>query len=144
MLLSLRDRERSEADLPPPQEFRVLIHDGLSHGATVGMKAPPLSALEREIREEHPPARRQFRLPKSLKTRQSDQYRDSVAGFEGRWLGGFARVGETPYVVVVQTRYAAIEIVTRWLWRLVACSAAFLTIGLAVLFVGFPSLRRRM
>jgi hypothetical protein len=30
-----------------------------------------------------------------------------VPGFEGRWLAGFAPVGDTGFVVIVQTRYGA-------------------------------------
>ena len=35
-------------------------------------------------------------------------YRDPVVGFGGRWLAGFAPVGNTDSVVVVQTHYSAI------------------------------------
>jgi hypothetical protein len=36
-----------------------------------------------------------------------DAHRDPVHGFEGHWLAGFAPVGETGFVVIVQTRYDA-------------------------------------
>ncbi|MGC4087906.1 MAG: protein kinase [Polyangiaceae bacterium] len=135
-LLSLRDRERAEASGPLPNEFRVLIHDGLRHGATAPARAPELDRFAREFAAEAPESRRQFRVSEPRQQALSDDYRDLVPGFEGRWLSGFARVGETNCVVVVQSRYESVALVTTWLWLTLGSAAAFLG-ACFVLFVVF-------
>jgi hypothetical protein len=137
-LLALRDRERNEAEQPMPKHFRVLIHEGLEHGTTRDIAGPPLTALHREIEVEDADQRHQFQL-QSQTTLGSDDHRDPVPGFEGRWVAGFARVGQTDYVVVIQTRYEAIDIVKRWLLRSFGWSLAVLVIGLSM---GFAAVRR--
>ena len=55
-----------------------------------------------------------------------------VPGFEGRWLAGFAPVGETGFVVIVQTRYdAAVEPNTRLSRRLAWRGSAVILVWLA-------------
>jgi hypothetical protein len=137
-LLALRDRDRNEAEQPLPKQFRVLIHEGLEHGSTSDIAAPELAAISREIEAEDAEERHQFRL-QSGATLGSDDHHDPVPHFEGRWLAGFSRVGETDYVVVIQTRYEAIDIVKRCLLRSIGWSLALIVIGLAV---AFAALRR--
>src|SRR5439155_16117851 len=58
--------------------------------------------------------------------------RDPVPGFEGRWLAGFAPVGDTGFVVIVQTRYdAALKPNTRLLRRLAGRGSAVILVWLA-------------
>ena len=45
-----------------------------------------------------------------------DAHRDPVRGYEGRWLAGFAPVGDTGFVVIVQTRYDAAVAPNARLW----------------------------
>ncbi len=137
-LLALRDRARTEAELPLPKDFLVLIHERLAHGSTRDIAGPQLAILSREIAAEEPGQRQQFRLQRGA-TLGSDDHRDPVPGFEGRWLAGFARVGQTDYVVVVQTRYQAIEIVKGWLLRSFGWSVAVVVTGAAI---AFAALRR--
>jgi hypothetical protein len=55
-----------------------------------------------------------------------------VPGFEGRWLAGFAPVGDTGFVVIVQTRYdAAVQPNTRLARRLVWRGSAAILAWLA-------------
>jgi hypothetical protein len=82
----------------------VILHDGLTHGAGIVMDSPRLREL-RATRTE----RNQLRWidPEPI---TDDAHRDPVPGFEGRWLAGFAPVGDTGFVVIVQTRHdAAVE-----------------------------------
>jgi hypothetical protein len=46
-----------------------------------------------------------------------DAHRDPLPGFEGRWLAGFAPVGSTGFIVIVQTRHDALVESTARLWR---------------------------
>ena len=50
----------------------------------------------------------QLRPAEPERVRTAEDYRDPLPGHGGRWLAGFAPVGDTGFVVVVQTRYAAV------------------------------------
>jgi len=86
------------------------------------------------ITKEEPDDRRQFRLQKEGSGEFSDDHADPVKGYEGRWLAGFARVGETDQIVIVETRYAAVTTLKDYLWRVVASAGVLLALGFAVVF----------
>jgi len=103
-LLGLRDRSRAEAASPAPEEFRVLVHEGLQQGDSARVDA---NFGRRLYTAWGPPRAAAVQLadrPGPISLTEQD-YRDPVAGFEGRWLAGAAPVGGTGLVVVVQTRY---------------------------------------
>ncbi|HEX7842251.1 MAG TPA: CHAT domain-containing protein [Kofleriaceae bacterium] len=123
MAVIVAPRDRSRATTEGEGDYVVVLHDGLTHGAGIAVDSPRLREL-RATRTE----RNQLRWidPDPI---TDDAHRDPVPGFEGRWLAGFAPVGDTGFVVIVQTRYdAALEPNTRLLRRLVAWGggAAFL------------------
>ena len=74
-----------------------------------------------------------------------DSHRDPVPGFEGRWLAGFASVGSTGFVVIVQTHYdAALAPHARLSRRLaVRVGGATLTWVMVFCFVLWAVARRR-
>ena len=114
MAVMVAPRDRSRASTVGEGDYVVILHDGLTHGVGIAMDSPRLREL-RATRTE----RNQLRWidPDPI---IEDAHRDPVPGFEGRWLAGFAPVGDTGFVVIVQTRYdAALEPNTRLLRRLV-------------------------
>ncbi|HET7541805.1 MAG TPA: protein kinase [Polyangiaceae bacterium] len=143
MLVSLRDRERYEPNVPTPGQLRVLVHQGLPHGKSVTIDGPELARWVREIEQEEPAQRRQFRLPSPDQTRSSDDHRDPVRGFSGRWLAGYARVGETNQLVIVQTSYSILAGPQQLLRRTLECSGALLALGFCGVFAGVRALRKR-
>jgi hypothetical protein len=62
-----------------------------------------------------------------------DAHRDPVRGFEDRWLAGFAPVGATGFVVIVQTRYdAAVKPNARLSRRLASRMSAVILVSIVV------------
>jgi hypothetical protein len=104
MAVVVAPRDRSRFTKQGEGEYVVILHEGLTHGAEVVIESPRLREL-RVARTE----------PKQLRWVATDpitddSHLDPVPGFEGRWLAGFAPVGDTGFVVIVQTRYdAAVE-----------------------------------
>jgi hypothetical protein len=104
MAVVVTPRDRSRATTEGEGEYVVMLHEGLAHGAEVVIESPRLREL-RVTRTD----RKQLRWvdPEPI---TDDAHRDPVPGFAGRWLSGFAPVGDTGFVVIVQTRYdAAVE-----------------------------------
>ena len=64
-----------------------------------------------------------------------------MPGYEGRWLAGFAPVGDTGFIVIVQTRYDAAVQPNARLWR-IAQVGGFILMG-AVIWVGLLGYARR-
>ncbi len=136
VLVAPRDRSRATPD--GAGEYVVILHGGLTHGAEVAAASPRLREVAVPRTE-----RNQLRWidPGPI---TDDAYRDPVAGFEGRWLAGFAPVGDTGFVVIVQTRHdAAIEPST-WLWRIAKAGLVILaSVVLGVAVQGGVRRRRR-
>jgi serine/threonine-protein kinase len=86
---------------------------------------------------------RQLDLPDpSLAIPPDDDYRDPVAAvdktYEGRWIAGFAPVGNTGFVVVVQQRFDdAVSLEASTFWRLALWSALASLVALAILGIVF-------
>jgi hypothetical protein len=113
MAVIVAPRDRSRTTTEGEGEYVVILHDGLTHGAGIAMDSPRLREL-RATRTE----RNQLRwiAPDPI---TDNAHRDPVPGFEGRWLAGFAPVGDTGFVVIVQTRHdAALKSNTRLSRRL--------------------------
>jgi hypothetical protein len=119
-------RDRSRATTVGEGDYVVILHDGLTHGAGIAIDSPRLREL-RATRTD----RNQLRWidPDPI---TDDAHRDPVPGFEGRWLAGFSPVGDTGFVVIVQTRYdAALEPNTRLSRRLAWRGSAVILVWLA-------------
>ncbi|HEX6765814.1 MAG TPA: hypothetical protein VF103_10065, partial [Polyangiaceae bacterium] len=142
-VVSLRDRERDEASLPLPREFRVLIHKNLRHGDAVPISIPELDRLADGIGAEKPDDRQQFHLRERSDLMSSTDHHDPIPGYGGRWLAGFARVGQTDQVVIVQTRYDTITVIEEYLWRVLGCAALLVVFGFAIVATALPTLHRR-
>jgi hypothetical protein len=104
MAVVVAPRDRSRDTTKGEGDYVVLLHEGLPHGAELVIDSPRLREL-RATRTERNPLR--WPAPEPI---TDDAHRDPVPGFEGRWLAGFAPVGDTGFVVIVQTRRdAAVE-----------------------------------
>jgi hypothetical protein len=126
MAVVVAPRDRSRDTTKGEGEYVVLLHEGLPHGAEVVIDSPRLREL-RVTRAERNQLRRLYPEPIP-----DDAHRDPVPGFEGRWLAGFAPVGDTGFVVIVQTRYdAALKPNTRLSSRLAWRSSAVILVWLA-------------
>jgi hypothetical protein len=126
MAVVVAPRDRSRDTTKGEGEYVVLLHKGLPHGAEIVIESPRLRDL-RVTRAE----RNQLRWldPEPI---TDDTHRDPVPGFEGRWLAGFAPVGDTGFVVIVQTRYdAALKPNTRLSRRLAWRGSAVILVWLA-------------
>ena len=78
--------------------------------------------------------------PSDLLWEPADDYRDPVGAaleeYRGRWIAGFAPVGNTRFVVIVQQRYKEALKLDPSLWRnLVAWSALVIGLAMAILVV---------
>ena len=78
--------------------------------------------------------------PSDLLWEPADDYRDPVGAaleeYRGRWIAGFAPVGNTGFVVIVQQRYEEALKLDPSLWRnLVAWSALVIGLAMAILVV---------
>ncbi len=90
-LLVRRDRDRP--DQPMPDDWLVMLHDGLVHGELDVV--PDVGGLRR-LSEAAGAAR-------GAVSEETD-YRDPIPGFSGRWVAGLAAVRGAPAAVVIQTR----------------------------------------
>lgn len=100
-LLGPRDRDRNIKHLP--SDFTFLVHQGILdrveyvlHDAASPTPLTALSASKDPCE--------QFKLRRVTPMTWTN-YRDPVPGFDGRWLAAIAPVGQTGYLVVVQTRF---------------------------------------
>jgi hypothetical protein len=101
MAVVVAPRDRSRHTTEGEGEYVVILHERLAHGAGVPISSPRLNEL-RVPRQDSEQLR--WIDPEPI---TDDAHRDPVPGYEGRWLAGFAPVGDTGFVVIVQTRYDA-------------------------------------
>jgi len=136
VIVAPRDRSRDTAE--GEGDYVVLMHEGLPHGAEIVIDSPRLREL-RVTRTERDQLRRLEPRPIT-----DDTHRDPVSGFEGRWLAGFAPVGDTGFVVIVQTRYdTAVEPNARLSRRLASRTGAVLLAWLGLCVIGVWLYRRK-
>jgi hypothetical protein len=97
VLVAPQDRSRTDPDVAG--KYFIVLHDRLPHGAGVSIESSRLQHL-RVNRTERDQLRWTDPVPIT-----DDAHRDPMPGFEGRWLAGFAPVGKTGFIVIVQSRY---------------------------------------
>jgi serine/threonine-protein kinase len=127
-------------DIDSPEErhkdqYVVLYHPGYGRGADA-VDFPYLTKIPRQPDEL---LRQQSPLSDSnLWVFQDDNYRDPVASvakeYAGRWIAGFAPVGNTGFLVVVQQRFEdAVSLEAATLWNLALWSALASLVAIAIL-----------
>jgi hypothetical protein len=104
-VLGPRDRERTEANLPLPNDFTFIVHPGLARGQAVPLLQPEPAAIRAALGisvNSDPNANLgSLRYAPPLRI---DHYRDPVPGFDGEWSAVIAAADESGYLVAVQSR----------------------------------------
>lgn len=147
VLVAPRDRER---DSPYPESSHlILLHPDYENGEAAAIENEQIRKLDEASRSPSLRIERPLGLPPPDLVTSSDDYEDPVAKkyprYAGRFLAGFAPVGNTGYVVVVQTREDEALSAERTLgrkllqWALISGSPG----ALLMLFAASYELRRR-
>lgn len=124
---------------PPIESYTVFVHEGIPKNST---NAFPIE--QKQLRAI--PTRRdagsifQFPLPPRTEDSMNPAYEDPMAKvnvtYSGRWLAGFAPVGNSEWIVIVQQRYSeSIQPVKETLFRL----ALWTGIALGLLLLVFSA-----
>jgi serine/threonine-protein kinase len=143
-LVAPRDRERGGW---PEVSHMILLHPRYGYGEADPLSSAQVEMLDRasqgRLRIEQP-----LRLPSSSLVTSSDDYRDPAAErhpeFAGRWIAGFAPVGNTGIVVIVQTPHDVLGLEAQFGGQMVmwTCVSAVPS-GLLMLFAAWHQRRRR-
>jgi serine/threonine protein kinase len=100
-LLGPLDSERNEA--APPPDFAILVHEGLADGVDHALREPsPKELIERFGASDDYCVQLESRKVAPLSMLD---YRDPVPGFSGPWLATIAPIGQTGFMVIVQTQH---------------------------------------
>jgi serine/threonine protein kinase len=143
VLIGPRDRDRNAASIASRGDYIVLVHDKICSGCSTRLPTPLANALREKfgsIRSED-----QFAVSSADAYRIED-YGDPVPGMDGRWLAAFAPVGNTGFIVGVQTRYdAAMEPNERFRLNLIQRTMALASVlgAAAAIILGAGLLRQR-
>lgn len=141
-VLGPRDRERSQAGLPLPNDWAFIVHPGLPRGKSVPLRDPApatiRSGLGIALDGEGVSNSGQLRYMTPLRV---DAYRDPVPGFDGAWSAVFATTDESGYIVAVQSRRDTTAL-TRVLLEKLALPAG-IPFALGLLGLGSIALTRR-
>ena len=139
ILVAPLDRERATST--GPSEYIVLQHDTIVPGSGHKVKSPRLS--------EFSVGSSQVSQPPSIESRPviDDDFHDPLSGVETRWLAGLAPVDNTPFLVIVETRYDAAvkanaQLTPRLVWRITAVIIGW-SIGFGFAMWGYARRRRR-
>jgi serine/threonine-protein kinase len=121
-VVARRDRDWAGGALP--NDWAVVLHEGLGRGKGLEMANQGVLA----------------QMPLA---RTDAAHVDPVPGYGGRWLAAAAPVGETPFAVIVQTRYeAAVAPNLHLANRLAAAGAFALAFAIVVSTALFLAVRR--
>jgi eukaryotic-like serine/threonine-protein kinase len=120
VIVAPRDRSRQELLDVPPHEYVVLFHEALERGKAATLDDLAASRVREVLLKAPRQGERQLKLLKQWASMAYDNHRDPVMGNAGPWLAGFAPVGSTGLVVIVETRDAATTAPLRTLARRLA------------------------
>jgi serine/threonine-protein kinase len=137
MAVVVAPQDRSRNSRAEEGKYVVILHDGLAHGDSVLFDSLRLGELRVMRADRKGPQWVDFEPLKD------DEHHDPVPGFEGRWLAGFAPVGETGFVVIVQTRHDAAVAPSARLWSRLVWRATIALLGWIVVFVCLVLYARR-
>jgi eukaryotic-like serine/threonine-protein kinase len=106
VLVAPRDRDR---DTPVPASTHlILLHPDYVYGEATPIENEQVRRIDEASRSPLLRIERPLGLPPPNLVMSSDDYEDPVAKkyprYAGRWIAGFAPVGNTGFVVIVQTR----------------------------------------
>ena len=115
-------------------KYVILFHPAYRHGIPA-VEFPEGSMIAARVKQDHA---RELDLPdSSLILSPNGNYRDPVASvdedYEGRWIAGFAPVGNTGFVVIVQKRFEdVVGLDSSVLWNLTFWSALISFLAIAI------------
>lgn len=142
-LIGVRDDER---DRRADSSYMILLHPGHKYGEAEPLESGPVRTLEEATRGT-PRIEDALGLPPPALTASSDDYSDPVgernSRYAGRWIAGFAPVGNTGLIVVVQTSAEVIHAEARFSRTLVAWIGLSVLPGVFFVIVGVWHKRRR-
>lgn len=115
MIVAPRDNNRDTRNDPLPEDYAILIHDSLASGTTATLKSNPTINRAIALAEKSNPNRglEQLLLPAPNAVVSDENFCDPVMDgpcedasgktLPGRWLAGFAPIGNTGFVAIVET-----------------------------------------
>ncbi len=131
VLAGVRDRGPDRAGASA-RDAMILLDDRLQSGPAAAAPDRWLVALSHFKERANAFGRDQFRFAEPQRTLEEDYKVESSVG--GRWLAGFAPVGDTGYAVIVQTHYdTALDAPKRAFLRVAGWSGSVLALGTALL-----------
>lgn len=136
-VLGPRDRERSAAHLPLPEDLAFIVHPGLVKGQAQQLLTPNPLTVRRELGLSSSALRSEavdrlrYAAPYAV-----DDYSDPTPGYEGRWSAVFAAADESGYVVAVASRRSSSLLLDAF------TSPAGVPYGLGLLVLAAISLRQ--
>jgi serine/threonine-protein kinase len=143
-VLGPRDNDRDRTNQALPSDLCFVVHPKLERGREVYLRGTGAGAPARELAKAGTPGE-QFGL-RWVEPQLIADYRDPVAGGDQQWLAAFAPVGQTGYVVVVQTTRDAVLAQNRSLSRKLFINAGIplaLGVALLALLARLPVQRRK-
>jgi hypothetical protein len=145
VLVAPSDRDRADHKLKTP--FLILRHPAFTYGNDIGMDSEEVRRVSEAdvVREEH--ADRLLWPDASRRTISSDSHVDPAAAthpeYKGRWLAGFAPVGKTGFVVIVQTPDTKLTPEMNLFWQLGKWAGLSVVPGTLILLLMIWHERRR-
>lgn len=115
-------------------KYVILFHPAYRHGVPA-VEFPDGSMIAARVKRDHA---RELDLPdSSLVLPPDDEYRDPVASvdehYEGRWIAGFAPVGNTGFIVIVQHRFEdVVGLDSSVLWNLAFWSVLITFLAISI------------
>ena len=103
LLVAPQDRKLAEVDSPLPTDYIVLLHDKLGHGDSRSLAQGMVHWLEAARPSQFRPDREQLRGPEPWPAMSATNHQDSLVQEQRPWLAAFAPVGDTGFVVIVET-----------------------------------------
>jgi hypothetical protein len=146
VVMGYADRDRVDANLPPPDSHLVLLHDGLRPSEE---SVPMSPGIAQSVRKQFGAlgARGQQFLTPDVAPLAFEEYRDPISKTSQRWLAASYPVGRTGLMVGVQTRYDLAfelsEILRRELMRMAGLQVGGCALIAAMLFLSRRRRRRK-
>jgi hypothetical protein len=105
-LIGPRGNDRTRGiDAPAPSDFTFVVHPGMDRGVEYPMRNPTPEILRQRFGVSAPPGHQlslRYRAPLPIA-----DYHDPIPGFGGEWLAALAPVGNTGFLILVETRKAS-------------------------------------
>jgi len=97
-------RETAAREPLPPQDYAILAHGSIGESQLYTTANQKIFEVVAEVDRITPgPGLAQFQQAGPDAVTFDENYLDQLEGYSGRWLAGFAPVGHTGFVVIVQT-----------------------------------------